>query len=68
MQKKNQKELDFNRSLMVYVFKPHTIDGMKAVLSINSTNLIMVPPGCNSKCQPLDVCIDKPFKGGLRNC
>ena len=43
-------------------------DEMKAALSINSTNLIMVPPGCTSKCQPLDVCINKPFKGVLRNC
>ena len=54
---------------MVYdAFKAHTTDEMKAVLSINSTNLIMVPPGCTSKCQPLDVCINKPFKGVLRNC
>ena len=43
-------------------------DEMKAALSINSTNLIMVPPGCTQKCQPLDVCINKPFKGVLRNC
>ena len=43
-------------------------DEMKAALSINSTNLIMVPPGCTSKYQPLDVCINKPFKCVLRNC
>ena len=66
---KKQKELDFNRSLMVYdAFKAHTTDEMKAVLSINSTDLIMVPPGCTSKCHPLDVCIYKHFKGVLRNC
>ena len=54
---------------MVYdAFKAHTTDEMKAVLSINSTNLIMVPPGCTSKCQPLDVCINKHFKGVLCNC
>ena len=54
---------------MVYdAFKAHTIDEMKAVLSTNSTNLIMMHPGCTSKCQPLDVCINKPFKGVLRNC
>ena len=53
---------------MVYdAFKAHTTDEMKAVLSINSTNLIMVPPGYTLKCQPLDVCIKKPFKGVLRN-
>ena len=28
----------------------------------------MVPPVCTSKCQPLDVCIKKHFKGVLRNC
>ena len=44
---KKQKELDFNRSLMVYdAFKAHATDEMKAVLSINSSNLIM----CTSKC------------------
>ena len=33
---KKQKELDFNRSLMVYdAFKAHTTDEMKVVLSIN---------------------------------
>ena len=44
---KKQKELDFNRSLMVYdAFKAHTTDDLKAILSINSTNLIMVTLGC----------------------
>ena len=28
----------------------------------------MVPPACTSKCQPLDICINKPFKGVLHNC
>ena len=54
---------------MVYdAFKAHTIDEMKARWSISSTNLIMVPPVCTWKYQPLDVCINKPFKGVLRNC
>ena len=49
---------------MVYdVFKACTTDEIKAVLSINSTNLIMASPGCTSKYQPLDVCVKKPFKG-----
>ena len=44
---KKQKEFDFKRSLMVYdAFKAHTTDEMKAVLSINSTNLIILLPGC----------------------
>ena len=46
-EKKKQKELDFNRLLIVYdAFKAHTTDDLKAVLSINSTNLIMVTLGC----------------------
>ena len=49
-------------------FKAHTTDEMKTLLSINSTNLIMVSPGCTSRCQPLDVCINKPFKGVLCKC
>ena len=64
MQKKTQKELDFNRSLMAYdAFRAHTTDEMKAVLPISSTNLIMVLPGCTSKCQTPDICINKLFKG-----
>ena len=27
-----------------------------------------MPLGCTSKCQPLEFCIDKPFKGVLCNC
>ena len=54
---------------MVYnAFKARKTDEMKAVLSINSTNLIMMPPDCTSKCQSLNVCINKPFNGVLRNC
>ena len=54
---------------MVYdAFKADTTDEIKVALSINSTNLIMVPPGCTSKYQPLDLCISKPLKGFLHNC
>ena len=28
----------------------------------------MIPVGCTSKCQPMDVCITKPFKANLRKC
>ena len=28
----------------------------------------MIPPGCTSKCQPIDVCINKLFKAILRKC
>ena len=59
-----QEQLCFNRSLMVYdAFKAHTTDDMKVLLATNS--LQMVPAGCTSNCQPLDVCINKPFKAVL---
>ena len=28
----------------------------------------MIPAGCSSKCQPMDVCINKPVKANLRKC
>ena len=28
----------------------------------------MILAGCTSKCQPMDVCINKPFKAILRKC
>ena len=31
-------------------------------------HFLMIPPGCTSKCQPMDVCLDKPFKTILRKC
>ena len=40
---------------------------MKVLLAINNTNLALVPAGCTSKCQLLDVNINKHFKGVLRN-
>ena len=40
---------------------------MKALLATKNTNLVLVSAGCTSKCQPLHVCINKPFKGVLRN-
>ena len=41
---------------------------MKALLATNNTGFIIIPGGCTSKCQPLDVSINKPFKAVLRNC
>ena len=53
---------------MVYVaFKAHKTDNVKVLLETNNSNLVLVPVGCSSKCQPLDVCINKSFTGILRN-
>ena len=31
-------------------------------------NALSIPAGCTSKCQPMDVCLNKPFKAILRKC
>ena len=52
---------------MVYdAFKTHKTDNVKELLAIND-NLALGPVACKSKYQPLDVCINKPFEGVLRN-
>ena len=66
--REKQKELGFERSFMVYdAFKSHKTDNVKVLLAMNNTNLVIVPSGCLSQCQPLHVCINKPFKGVLLN-
>ena len=63
-----QNELGFERSLMAYdAFKAHKTDNAKVLLATNNTNLVLVPAGCTSKCQSLNMCISKPFNGVLRN-
>ena len=66
--KEKQKELGFERLFVVYhAFKAHKTDNVKVLLAKNNTNLAPVPAGGTSKYQPLDVYINKSFKGVLRN-
>ena len=34
----------------------------------NKSDILIIPPGCMSKCQLMDVCINKPFKAILHKC
>ena len=62
--KKKLKELGFDRLFVVYgAFKANKTDNVKVLLAANNTNLTVVPAGCTSKCQSLDVCINKSFQG-----
>ena len=61
--KHTQKE----RSLCVLdSFRGHLTDSVKKEFRKGNGVMAVIPGGCTSKVQPLDVCINKPFKGELR--
>ena len=63
------KQLGFDNSLLTFdAFSAHKTDDVQSILVENKSNILMIPPGCTSKCQPMDVCINKPFKAILRKC
>jgi len=55
------------RSLLVWdMFKPHLSTDVKRRLATNKTDLALIPGGLTSVLQPLDVCLNKPFKDHMR--
>ena len=61
------KQLGFDNSLLTFdAFSAHQTDDVQSKLVENKSDILMIPPGCTSKCQPMDVCINKPFKAILR--
>jgi len=46
-------------------FSGHMTD-VSTLLSRNNVTSAVTPGGCTSKVQPLDVCLNKPFKGLFR--
>ena len=63
------KQLGFNNSLLTFdAFSGHKTDDVQSKLVGNKSDILMIPPGCTSKCQSMDVCINKPFKAILRQC
>lgn len=51
------------RSMLVYdSFRGHTVNSVKNRLIEKNTNIAVIPGGCTSKLQPLDVAINKSFK------
>lgn len=47
---------------MFDTFKGHLKDDVLADLAENNISHVPIPGGCTSKIQPLDVCLNKPFK------
>ena len=55
------------RSLLVLdSFRGHLTDDVKKAFRKGNTVMAVIPGGCTSKVQPLDVSINKPFKVDLR--
>ena len=56
-----------NRSLLVLdAFRCHIMESIKKHLRKANAALAVIPGGCTSILQPLDVSVNKPFKGWLR--
>ena len=63
------KQLGFDNSLLTFdAFSAHKTDDVQSKLVENKSDILMIPPGCTYKCQPMDVCINKPFKAILCKC
>jgi len=52
--------------LVLDTFKAHLKDDVLANLEENNISHVLIPGGCTSKIQPLDVCLNKPFKAYIR--
>ena len=57
------------KSLLVWdMFKSHLCENIKTTIKRINTDIAVIPSGLTSILQPLDVCLNKPFKDGLRKC
>ena len=54
------------KDLVVDVHAAQQTNAVKIALCNYKTELVNVPPGCTSRIQPLDVCINKPFIEAVR--
>ena len=58
-----------HKSLLVWdMFKSHLCENVKATIKRFNTDIAVIPGGLTSIIQPLDVCLNKPFKDGLHKC
>lgn len=52
--------------LVLDAFRGHLSEGVKKKLQEEATDLVVIPGGMTSQLQPLDVCLNKPFKDHVR--
>ena len=63
------QKLGFENALLTFdAFAAHLTDDVESQLLEAKTDTLAIPAGCTSKCQPMDVCLNKPFKAILRKC
>ena len=55
-----------NSMLSFDAFAAHLTDRIKNQLLEGNSNILAMPADCASKCQPIDVCLNEPFKTILR--
>ena len=59
--------LGFQNSLLSFdTFAVYLTDVVKAQLLESSSDILPIPAGCTSKCQPMGVSLNKPFKAVWR--
>lgn len=58
--------LSFPSILVLDAFRCHLAESVKKLLRESGTKLVVIPGGMTSQLQPLDVCINKPFKDAVK--
>ena len=65
----SSQKLGFENALLTFdAFAAHLTDDVESQLLEAKTDTVAILDGCTSKCQPMDVCLNKPFKAILRKC
>ena len=60
------QKLGFKNALLrFYAFAAHLTDDVESQLLEAKIDTLAILAGCTSKCQPMDVCLNKPFKAIL---
>lgn len=54
--------------LIIDSFSAHETKEFISEAQANNVTVSIIPGGCTSKMQPLDICLNKPFKSVLRSC
>lgn len=67
-QRKELKLSETHPALVLFdVFKGQTTPNIKKLLEDNHVSMVLVPPNCTDKLQPLDISINKPMKDALKD-